>query len=117
MDISQLSLGQRITHYRKKAGLSQKALATVVEISPAVISRYESDKLEPNVSTLMKISKVLNITVDTLVGLDPLPDLIAQTSDEALALRIFRTLNDTGQGRVLEYSSMLSKSPQHARKN
>ena len=116
MNIPPLSLGQQLKSYRKKAGLSQKALAAIVEVSPAVISRYEADKLEPNISTLMKISKILNITVDTLVGLEPLPDLVAQNSAEALVLRIFRTLNDTGQSRVLEYSSVLSRSPQHTRK-
>jgi hypothetical protein len=40
--------------------------------------------------------------------------LIAQNSDEALALRLFRQLNDVGRERVLEYSSVLSGSPLHA---
>jgi transcriptional regulator with XRE-family HTH domain len=113
MTMSQLSLGQRIRYYRTKAGLSQKALAASVGLSPTVLSRYEADKLEPNVLTLMNIAKVLKITVDALVGLEPRPDLIAQNSDEALLLRLFRQLNDVGRGRVLEYSSVLSVSPQH----
>jgi len=111
------SLGQQIVHYRKKNAISRKRLAEIVGISYDTLRHYEKDIREPNISTLMKISKILNITVDTLVGLDPLPDLIAQNSSEALALRIFRTLNDTGQSRVLEYSSLMSKSPQHTRKN
>jgi len=110
----QLSLGQRIRHYRTKAGLSQRALAAAVGISPAVLSRYEAGKLEPNVLTLMNIAKELKITVDTLVGLEPRPDLIAQNGDEALLLRLFRQLNDVGRDRALEYSSVLSGSPQHA---
>jgi len=110
------SFGQQIIHYRKKNAISRKRLAEIIGISYDTLRHYEKDIREPSISTLMKIAKVLNITVDTLVGLDPLPDLIAQNSSEALALRIFRTLNDTGQGRVLEYSSVLSKSPQHTRK-
>jgi len=117
MTMSKLSLGQRIKHYRTKAGLSQKDLAAIIKISPTALSRYESGKLEPNVLTLMNIAKELKITVDTLVGLDPRPDLIAQNSDEALLLRLFRQLNDVGRGRVLEYSSVLSKSPKHADKD
>ena len=114
MTTSRLSLGQRIRHCRTKLGLSQRALAAAVGISPTVLSRYEADKLEPNVLTLMNIAKELKITVDALVGLEPRPDLIAQNSDEALALRLFRQLNDVGKSRVLEYSSVLSGSPQYA---
>jgi len=114
MTISQLSLGQRIRYYRTKVELSQKALATIIGISPTALSRYETGKLEPNVLTLMNIAKELKITVDTLVGLDPRPDLIAQNSEEALLLRLFRQLNDIGRDRVLEYSSALSRSPKHA---
>jgi transcriptional regulator with XRE-family HTH domain len=114
MTTSLLSLGQRIRHYRTKAGFSQRALAAIVGISPTVLSRYEADKLEPNVLTLKNIAKELKITVDTLVGLEPRPDLIAQNSDEALLLRLFRQLNNFGRDRVLEYSSVLSGSPQHS---
>jgi len=111
------SLGQRITHFRKMAGFSQKDLADAAGISLSALSRYETGKREPNAAAIMSLAKALNVTGDTILGLDPLPDLIAQNSSEALALRIFRTLNDTGQSRVLEYSSVLSKSPQHSRKN
>jgi len=108
------SLGQRIAYFRKKAGLSQKKCAELAGIKPSAISYYESDKREPNVLILLKIAKVLNITVDALVGFEPQPDLIAQNSDEAHVLRVFRTLNSLGQDRVAEYAAVLSKSPQYA---
>jgi transcriptional regulator with XRE-family HTH domain len=88
-------------------------LAAIVGVSPTVLSRYETDKLEPSVLTLMNIAKELKITVDALVGLEPRPDLIAQNGDEALLLRLFRQLNDIGRDRALEYALVLSGSPQH----
>ncbi|MCL2182983.1 MAG: helix-turn-helix domain-containing protein [Chitinispirillia bacterium] len=116
MDVSQLSLGQRIKHYRNKADLSQKDLAAIVGISPTVFSRYESDKLEPNILTLMNLAKALNITGDALLGLSPHPDLIAQNRDEYTVLRTFRSFNSLGQNRTLEYISGVAELPKYTEK-
>ncbi|MCL2220619.1 MAG: helix-turn-helix domain-containing protein [Chitinispirillia bacterium] len=116
MDAPQLSLGQRIKHYRKKAELSQKGLAAIVGVSPTVLSRYESDKLEPNILTLMNLAKALNITGDALLGLELHPDLIAQNRDEYTVLRNFRRFNNLGQDRVLEYISGIAELPKYTDK-
>jgi transcriptional regulator with XRE-family HTH domain len=107
------SLGQRLADFRKKAGVSQKALAEAVGIIPAALSRYETDAREPNIVILMSLAKALNITVDALLGLEPHPDLIAQNGDEYALLRNFRGLNRTGRERALEYTAVLLGSPKH----
>ena len=104
-----LSLGQRIMHFRKKAGLSQKDLAGAAGISLSALSRYETGKREPTAVAIMNLAKALGTTGDTLLGLEPRPDLIAQNGDEAKWLRAFRGLNNLGKDRALEMVSCLKE--------
>jgi len=110
------SLGQRITHYRKKVRISQKSLAAVVGVSPAMVSRYESDERKPNITVLISIAKVLNTTSDALLGGDPPPDMVVQNRDEYNLLRNFRGINGDGQEKLLDYSSDLAGHPKYAEK-
>ena len=105
-----LSLGQRIIHHRKKAGLSQKELAAAIGVSSAVLSYYENNKNDPPTAVLAKLAEVLNITSDKLLGLDrPNPPLAYQNKNEYTLLRALRVLNNLGQERALEYISDLSE--------
>jgi hypothetical protein len=62
----------------------------------------------------MKLAGALNVTADALLGLEPHPDQIAQNSDEADWLRIFRKLNELGRDRALEYVSEMTEMPKYA---
>jgi len=106
------SLGQRIVFYRKKAGISQKELADAIGMSSTALSYYETDKREPNITILLRLAKKLNITGDTLLNAEPIPDMmIATNSDEYPLLRIFRGLNNLGRERLLEYAAALDGLP------
>ncbi|MCL2219394.1 MAG: helix-turn-helix domain-containing protein [Chitinispirillia bacterium] len=111
------SLGQRIIYYRKKAGLSQKALAEGIGISPPLLSYYENDKNDPPTSILAKLAEVLDITTDKLLGLDrPHPPAAYRNRNEYTLLRALRTLNNLGQDRALEYISELSELSKYTEK-
>ena len=112
MDAS--TLGQRITYFRKKAGISQKKLAETAGIKPSTLSYYEKDKREPCIQIIKNLSNALCITGDRLLGLDPSPDLIIQDRDEYTLLHTFRGLNDLGQKRALENIADLSEVPRYA---
>jgi len=103
------TLGQRITYYRKKIGISQKDLALAAEIKPSALNYYEKDKREPNVLILIRLVKALNITGGALLGLEPSPDMITKSKNEFHALHTLRNLNNLGQEKVLEYMSDLSE--------
>lgn len=108
------TLGRRITYFRKKAGISQKNLAAAVGIKPSTLSYYEKDKREPCVETIKKLSLALNITGDTLLGLDASPDLTVQNRDEYTILHIFRNMNNMGKKRALENISDLAEIAKYA---
>ena len=112
------SLGQRIVHYRKRAGFSQKALAAAIEVSPQVLSYYENGRNDPPTTVLVKIAEVLNITGDKLLGLEevrPNPAVYKNRFEYTL-LREIRFLNHLGQERALEYISELKELPKYAAK-
>jgi transcriptional regulator with XRE-family HTH domain len=108
-------LGERITSFRKKIGLSQKNLAAAAGISPTALNYYEKGKCEPNILVLMNLAKALNVTGDALLGLEPHQDLIAQNRDEYNILRDFRNLNALGQQRLSEYAAGLGEVPRFTR--
>jgi len=110
------TLGQRITYYRKKIGISQKELAIAAEIKPAALNYYEKDKREPNVLILIRLVKALNITGGALLGLEPPTDMITKNKNEFHALHTLRNLNSLGQEKVLEYISDLSEAPKYTEK-
>ena len=55
---------------RKKAGITQDGLASLLGINRATVSKYESGQIEPSLSQLGEIAKALNTTVYEMVGPD-----------------------------------------------
>lgn len=59
--------GNRLRAFRTRRGLSQDALATIVDAQPAAISRYERGLSHPNASTLAAIAIALDVSVSRLL--------------------------------------------------
>lgn len=59
----------RLKAARLKAGLSRKTLADMVNITQAAVGLYENCKREPTLTPLIKMSKVLGVTIDWLTGM------------------------------------------------
>lgn len=66
---------------RLKSGLSQKDVAENIGVAKSTYSLYESGNREPNVNTIKKISDCLNVSADTLLGLNDRPVTIAAHFD------------------------------------
>ena len=56
-------LGQEISKQRKKQGLTQLDLASLVNMEKPTITRLEKGRTNPTSLTLLKISKALNIPI------------------------------------------------------
>lgn len=63
-------LGSRLKSIRLKRGLTQKALAARVNKSVSAISSYESNAQLPPIDVLVSIAQALQISIDSLVGLN-----------------------------------------------
>lgn len=60
---------ERLKQYRKAAGLTQKELGELVQVSPMGMSYYARGEREMPLHTLARISKILDISADELLGI------------------------------------------------
>lgn len=63
-------LHQKLREARENANLTQEALANLIGVKRAVISKYESGMIEPSVSQLKRIAAALNVSVTYLLEAD-----------------------------------------------
>jgi len=53
---------------REEKGISQQKLADMLNISQQAIFKYEKTANEPDISTLIKLSEIFDVSVDYLIG-------------------------------------------------
>lgn len=70
-------LSQNIKFLRKKFKLTQNELAEKLNISRQVVSYYENESREPDLNTLINISKTFNCSLDLLLFSDLSKDDLA----------------------------------------
>jgi DNA-binding XRE family transcriptional regulator/quercetin dioxygenase-like cupin family protein len=63
-----LQIGERIRTERARRGMSLRALARRVGLSPSLISQIETGKCQPSVSTLYAITTALGVSVQDVFG-------------------------------------------------
>ncbi|MES2448767.1 MAG: helix-turn-helix transcriptional regulator [Bacteroidota bacterium] len=63
-------IGQRIKDLRKEKGMPQIELAVELNYEKSNMSRLESGRINPRISTLYKVAKALDIELQDLIKLD-----------------------------------------------
>ena len=58
----------RLKEWREKRGLSQRKLGGLSGVHYVSIVKMEAGRLDPQLSTLLKLCRALNITLNQLVG-------------------------------------------------
>lgn len=69
-DLEYAEIGDRLREARRGRGLSLRALADQLGVSPSLISQVETGRARPSVSTLYAIVTRLDISLDDLLFLD-----------------------------------------------
>lgn len=67
-EATQLSIGQKLRARREEKGLTLRELARRLGVSPSAISKIETNKYRPSVSTLWAIVSELGMSLDELFG-------------------------------------------------
>ncbi|NEE02394.1 helix-turn-helix domain-containing protein [Phytoactinopolyspora halotolerans] len=87
-----LDIGARLRSERSRRGISARALAREIGVSPSLISQIETGKSRPSVSTLYAITNALGVPIETLFDrADHVPsavnvvDQVARPHDAELA--------------------------------
>ena len=63
-------IGERIRNERLKKGYTQKELGDLIGVSSSAICGYENGKKKPALSIIIRLSSVLNLSIDYLLGRD-----------------------------------------------
>ena len=61
-------IGNRIKELRIKRNLSRAALASLLNVSGATITMWENGQRHPEITKLVEISKLFNVTIDWLLS-------------------------------------------------
>lgn len=74
-------IGKNLTYLRKYNKMTQLELAEKLNYSDKAISKWENGESVPSVEVLYKLSKIYNVSLDSLVGEKPTnePAVITQT--------------------------------------
>lgn len=85
--------------------MTQVRLSIELEVSQETVSAYESGKYYPSYQMLLKLSQILNSSIDYLMGVSDVrhPQLVNLSQDENQLLGIYSGLNDRQKERVLAY--------------
>ena len=67
-------LGEIITHLRKEKGMTQEDLAKELNITYQAVSKWENGISSPDISNIMALAQLFGVSIDTLFGLELLPD-------------------------------------------
>ena len=62
------NLGEKIWRLREKKGLSQEALAEMLDVSRQTVSNWENDRATPDAYKLKLLCEALGVSADELLG-------------------------------------------------
>ena len=78
-----MTLGQRIQELRKQRGMSQEALGDALGVSRQAVSKWEGDNGIPELDTLIAMSRLFEVTVGQLLGVEEAAEQKRETVNEA----------------------------------
>jgi transcriptional regulator with XRE-family HTH domain len=80
-------LGKRVKKLRQELGLTQEKLAARMGLSRVSISNIESGSRKINADELLRLSRILNVYVDTLLDPEKQPKVVLEKSRKAAGKR------------------------------
>ena len=78
-----MNKGRRFRQFRQKKNLTQAEAAKALGIKSYQLANYESNRSEPNIKTLKGMSKLYNVSIDSMLGNTPLFESEEYTQIEA----------------------------------
>ncbi len=66
----QVELGKTLRIYRTRQGWNQQFIADQLNIDRSTYSYYESGRTSPSIDSLIRLSKIFNVSVDELLNVE-----------------------------------------------
>lgn len=96
----------RIKELRESRHLSQQRLAIDMNVSQAMISKYELGQSEPDIQMIMKLAKYFQVSSDYLLGISDSKICVAVinlSEDEKNILYDYKRMNEIQKIKVSAY--------------
>jgi transcriptional regulator with XRE-family HTH domain len=90
------TLGGNLRRARLERGLSLRALARLLEVSPSLVSQIETGRIQPSVRTLYAIVSELGVSLDEVFQLEE-PEQATPSDNGAAAAPEVRRVEDGGR--------------------
>lgn len=103
---------------RESQGKLQEDVAKDLGISLSAYRSWEQGTRDLNGAKLCKLADYFDVSVDTIIGTEFGADVQGPSLTEAeeALLAVFRSLNEQGKGRLLEYADDLIQSRKYEKK-
>lgn len=95
----ELTVGEIVKNRRKELGLTQAQLAEMINSDPYYISRIESGGRKPGRKYLKKLANALNLSCDSLMGLDSDVVLHEQATEME---KVLKSLNEEDREFIIK---------------
>lgn len=96
----------RLKELRISKNLTQTELAKKIGCNQTAIGKYERKELEPNIETLIKLTKIFSCSIDYLIGNSDDFGIVNiennHTPKEQKLLKVFNLLDNDEQDKIIE---------------
>lgn len=65
-----MNLADRLQEFRKQSGMSQEELAEKLDVSRQAVSKWESGAAKPELTKLVELARIYNVSLDDLLQVD-----------------------------------------------
>ena len=108
-----MSFGDTLRSLLEERNLTQKELATQLNMAPSTLSSYVQNVREPDFDTLRLLASYFSVSTDYLLEV---PARNIRTPQESEMLRIFRSLSVAQQEICIEQCRVFVKCNQNSKK-
>lgn len=77
-----MNFGKSFKFYRQKAGLTQKEAAEKIGVKDYQLGNYETNRSQPSLEILKKMSKVYLVSIDKMLGNNVLANKFVSENDQ-----------------------------------
>ena len=91
-----MTMGDRLRELRLRKGLSQEEVARQIGVTRSAYSHYEINNRQPVYETLKKLAVLFNVSLDYIIGGEPVKPETQVTPE---AIEIIRILNSMDQDK------------------
>lgn len=110
--MSEIKFGKRIREVRENAGYNQKEFGSLLNIKQSTLSAYETDRMQPTISALVKIAEMFDVSLDWLCGIEKKVesnDRVEVLEDFAKAKDVFADLEKVNAEAKRFFEELLKK--------